>query len=1057
MARVFQATLTGPGGFTKQVAVKVIRPQQEPLTADHVQRFSIEARLGGLLLHPNVVDIYDFGAVHAQPFIAMELIEGVTVRQMIRQLGPLPPSVLLAIASQTCDGLAHAHGLTIDGTLAGLVHRDLTPGNIMLTHQGIAKVMDFGLARVWDESEVDEAGEVLQGTPAYMSPEQIRNAANEPASDLFALGAVIYFMATGVKFFDAPTVLAALMQVQHVEDVLRGETISNLDSVAAGLARIVRRCLRFEVADRYASAVEVRHDIEAIRSQIDSEPRLRAYIEEHVVGHETGVFSLDSASNIATRTLDSDRSGEHRSDDTFQHLMTPRTNVGEERTGFIGRVADLGDVHAHITAEHRLVTILGAGGSGKTRLAHRFVKELLEMTEPRWEVWWCDLSAARDLDGIVQAVAAAIGVPVYAVPTTEEQVTHLGEAMAERTHILLVLDNFEQVATIAKESVGRWLQVAPTARFVVTSQVRLHVTGEVCQRLDVLEEQDALALFLERAERAGGDPEALRQDLDTIRELTRRLDHLPLAIELAAAHATVLSPRQIVDRLSSRFRLLRSKAVDTTHRHQSLEQALNWSWELLEPWAQSCLAQLSVFAGSFQIEDAEGVVDLSAFPDAPWILFVVEALIDASLVQTVPGQGAQRGARFQLTNSVREYAERQLGDGQLSAYQRHVQWYAQYGDMDYVLSLRTHGGDDRRRRLIHDRLNLLAAADRAIQNQWTELAVRVGHITMTILNTLGPLSAVMDLGGRLLVLPLNEPQRCRVLMGMTWSKIDLDYEGTVRDLVEALGLVDTLGPTWVKAACLSNLGAVYLRGSRIEEALEALERSDRMCIEVGLTSVRATTVINLGMIYSHQGDHEAAREHYTRGLTLAEGHGNVRAVCQAHINLGDVYRVLGDPAQARSHLDRGIAIAASLGYRRKHIVLLINHIEIDLETDELALTADRLEAAMVLAEDVGEPRLIGVLAAHAAQFAKRHGDRDAAWAFIQRAEENLHVHQNSAWLGEVLCLRATFEIDEGRLDDARATLERVDGLVRDIGAGTDVQLKDRVEEVRASLSAHEPR
>ena len=217
MGRVFEAELSGPSGFRKRLALKVVAERSFGQDDRSRDEFLREARIGGLLRHPNVIDCYDFGVTDGHPFIAMELVDGLSLRELVAR-GPLPPTVLLDCAVQICEGLAHAHGLVVDGEPLELVHRDLKPSNLLVTRQGLVKILDFGLARASQAvAGAEVAGAItktgtVRGTPSYMSPEQANGSDVDPRSDLFALGAVLFELATGERFFDADDLLAAIEQ-----------------------------------------------------------------------------------------------------------------------------------------------------------------------------------------------------------------------------------------------------------------------------------------------------------------------------------------------------------------------------------------------------------------------------------------------------------------------------------------------------------------------------------------------------------------------------------------------------------------------------------------------------------------------------------------------------------------------------------------------------------------------------------------------------------------------------------------------------------------------------
>ncbi|MGE5358624.1 MAG: protein kinase domain-containing protein [Bacteroidales bacterium] len=269
MGEVFRAR---DHDLRRDVAIKFL-PERFGTDASRLARFSREARAASSLNHPNIVTIHEIGQASGQPFIVMELVEGQTLRQLVRDR-PLGVKRALDIAVQLADGLAKAHG-------AGIVHRDLKPENVMVTGDGFVKILDFGLAKL--RADVDDApggegsddvetkvsaatiaGAVL-GTAGYMSPEQARGDPTDHRSDQFALGAVLYELATGRKAFQAESFVQTLTAVIEREP----ESIASLNPDFPAPARwAVERCLAKEPTDRYASTVDLAHDLRNVREHL---------------------------------------------------------------------------------------------------------------------------------------------------------------------------------------------------------------------------------------------------------------------------------------------------------------------------------------------------------------------------------------------------------------------------------------------------------------------------------------------------------------------------------------------------------------------------------------------------------------------------------------------------------------------------------------------------------------------------------------------------------------------------------------------------------------------
>jgi predicted ATPase len=276
-------------------------------------------------------------------------------------------------------------------------------------------------------------------------------------------------------------------------------------------------------------------------------------------------------------------------------------------------------------------------------------------------VCFCDLSEARTTDSICGAVAGAMDVPLG----KDDPIVQLGHAIAGRDRCLVILDNFEQVASHAGATVGRWLERAKNASFVVTSREILALPGEHVMLLEPLPtDGSGVDLFVVRAQARKAGFALTESNEKTVKEIVMLLDGLPLAIELAAAWSAILSPEQLLVRLEDRFRILVG-ARGVQARQATLRAAIDWSWTLLSPWEQAALAQASVFVGGFTLEAAESVFDLHAWPEAAMAMDVVQSLVDKSLFRRWTPGAARRLAidepYFGMYVSIHEYARVKLG------------------------------------------------------------------------------------------------------------------------------------------------------------------------------------------------------------------------------------------------------------------------------------------------------------------------------------------------------------------------------------------------------------
>ncbi|MER6469598.1 BTAD domain-containing putative transcriptional regulator [Streptomyces collinus] len=350
-------------------------------------------------------------------------------------------------------------------------------------------------------------------------------------------------------------------------------------------------------------------------------------------------------------------------------------NLPARLTSFVGREADIEAIGADL-ATARLVTLLGPGGAGKTRLSQEAAEAVRH--DARDGVWLAELAPVDDPDAVPQAVLTAIGAretvlhgagaeSMRAVADRHDDPAERLVEHCARRRMLLILDNCEHVVEAAAQLAERLLAHCPGLTLLATSREPLGVPGELVRPVEPLPEPVALRLFADRGAaarpgfRIGDDPEACA-------EICRRLDGLPLAIELAAARLRMLTPRQIADRLDDRFRLLTSGSRTVLPRQQTLRAVVDWSWDLLDTDERDVLIRLSVFAGGCDLAAAEAVC-------GPVALDALGSLVDKSLVVAAPSADGQM--RYRLLETVAEYASERLDETgrRTEAERAHLTYY----------------------------------------------------------------------------------------------------------------------------------------------------------------------------------------------------------------------------------------------------------------------------------------------------------------------------------------------------------------------------------------------
>ncbi len=362
---------------------------------------------------------------------------------------------------------------------------------------------------------------------------------------------------------------------------------------------------------------------------------------------------------------------------------TPGHNLPAQLTSFVGRQREIAETAA-LLREHRLLTVVGAGGVGKTRIAVQTGSDLLEGSPDG--VWLVDLAPIADHTLVASAVLTALRLPSTSGSPLDAAVAYL-----KTRRLLLILDNCEHVIAQARKTATSIMEACPQVRVLATSREELHVRGEWVYRLSSLPvppdscqtaqdafEYGAVVLFVDRALAVDAHFTLTNNNASDITEICRQLDGIPLAIELAAARAKVLAPRQIAKRLNQRFRLLTGADSGGLRRHQTMTALLDWSYDMLTAREQRFFESLSVFAGGCSLDAATAICATNGEDDLV-VIDLVTSLVSKSLLVAELADSEQR---YDLLESTRQYAREKLiargEDGALA--RRHALFYVELAE-----------------------------------------------------------------------------------------------------------------------------------------------------------------------------------------------------------------------------------------------------------------------------------------------------------------------------------------------------------------------------------------
>lgn len=855
----------------RRVAVKALDTDVQ-WDSNRRERFEREAAILAALNHPNIAQIFDFEEHDGRHYLVMEYVSGITLSDEL-QHGALGAKKTRDVCHQIASAMKAVHD-------EGIIHRDLKPDNVRIRSDRVVKVLDLGLGkRIHAESSSSSAspedrtdepitsmpGAVL-GTPGYMSPEQIEGADVDHRADVFGFGCIMYECLSGKRAFKGRSANARMAHTLLDEPVWSAIP----KDTPSSLVELVRECLVKEPSKRLAAMEQVLARLE----EPSGEPRP----------------AWPSTQGNAADQLP------------------------VELSSFIGRDEEVARVSL-LLRTHPLVTVTGAGGCGKTRLAIRAARNAsVEFTHG---VYFVDLGTITSPDLIPDKLARALGLDTKREIDPLEAVI---DAVRDRT-VLLMLDNCEHLLDACKAIVRRILQTCPHTKVLATSRQALGIEGELAYRipsltlpgphaatfpLDTLGAVPAIQLFIDRARLRRPEFALTEENRSTVVSICERLAGIPLALELAAGCTRAMNITRIHERLQRDLRFLDAPDQSgAAARMNTLNGSIEWSYNLLNEDEQSLFRRLSMFVDGWSIDAAEHVCSLPNAPeitprleglDSDDILHLLVLLHDKSLIIYEESEG---GGRYRFLEPVREFASKHL----------------RAEEAEYAATRKAHTS------YFHQ---IAHTAEEAISGP--EQGIWLTRLHLDHNNLRAALHACLDdaedpIVGEQLALALHRFWYIRghLTEGMEWLDTAINLRPDAED--------ETRGRAY------NAIGILAWQHGDFDTAAHAYEESLAVWRAVGDRNREASVLSNIGLIRQDRGDLEGGRDACLEAVKVHKELGNERSLVYATINLARALQLLGEYDEAIAMFEECLTYVRGINERHRTAWILGNLGEIAYRQD----------------------------------------------------------------------------------------------------------------------------
>jgi predicted ATPase/DNA-binding SARP family transcriptional activator len=708
-------------------------------------------------------------------------------------------------------------------------------------------------------------------------------------------------------------------------------------------------------------------------------------------------------------------------------------------TPLVGRDREKAEV-SRLLRSHRLVSLVGAGGSGKTRLAAAVAADLHDPIEA--EAAWIDLAPLSDPTLVAHHAASVLGVREQpGRPVVEQLIDVIGDRP-----LLLVLDNCEHLVGPCAFLADTLLRACGSSRILATSRQSLGVAGEKAWRVpplalpapgeSPLAAAGAIQLFVERAQDALPTFTLTDANAEAVARICRRLDGLPLAIELAAARVRLLPPEQLAGRLDNVFDLLTSRSHVSLPRHRTLRALIDWSYDLLAPTERLLFERLSVFSGGFALEAAEEVAEGESFR-GPEVLDLLASLVDRSLVTMREWHGE---ARYSLLETVREYArERHRCEGEGTRPEelhgvglRHAEHYLRLAEQaaspgQCSAQLQWLARLD----LEHD--NLRTALAWSVATGRAEIALRLCLALRNFWRIRGHLTE----GRRWIEEALRLPGEADALHARVsvWAAVLGRMQGSHgtfgQRLAESEALARRTGDRTALADALTQLGVDLRERHELADARWRLDEAVSLWRELGDTHGLAHALGVRASIALYDGDAPLARRLRMEAVEVSRQAGDREGEARGLVGLGEVERLEGDLDASRTHYGHALPLFESLGDTWHIAVVRHNLGWVAAESGRIEEAYHAFSESITLFALAGNPYGLNLCLIGLARLLHESGDSESAAVALATAAHHAPADVRPAAPADAVSCERTHAAVEATLDPERAARARGRGLGMD--------------------------